>query len=475
MEPYLRINFGADHPGRWNVSEIVMAISRQLKGRPAFEGCRLPPVRVLAHQLGVSKNTIHTAYEELKAQGLIESRNRKGLFVQTEQNFLDKIDDKVVPLTQMRSISNGAGTNNIRAAAINLSTVFIDPRLLPTKKLSDCFRSVLKTPGLTNFADPQGFSPLREKLAQRLNKRGIAAKAEHIIMTNGSQEALDLVCRSLKSKTIATENPAYSTGKALLEMNGLNIVGLPIRPFEGVQLQEWENLLKYRKPGLVYLTSSYQNPTGYSYSGEEMSKIIDWSIQYNFGILEDDWGSDMLSYSEFRPSLRALGGANVLYMNSFTKKLLPSLRIGYLLSNEENIQSLLYCKKISTVGVSSIIEAVLFEFLDRGYYDGHLKRVQQELDIRYKHCLDLLRTFMQSEVKWTAPGGGSCLWLELPKRISLGQLALALEKKKIIIHSSEHSFTDRPHLHGFKIGYAYLNKKEMQNAIEVLSATLQKL
>jgi 2-aminoadipate transaminase len=257
-------------------------------------------------------------------------------------------------------------------------------------------------------------------------------------------------------------------------MNQIHPIGLPVDPFQGISLTQWESLISQHRPGLVYLTSNFQNPTGYSYSSHELSSILDWSQKYEFGILEDDWGSDILSYSEFRPSLRAIGGNNVFYMNSFTKKLLPSLRIGYVLGNEKTIASLVMAKKVSITGISSLIEAALFEFLDRGYYDAHLKKVQKEMDSRYQNCLSLLQSYMPSEVKWTSPGGGPVLWLECPKRLNLEKLIHKLHERKIRIQTSEDAFFGPPHLHGFKIGYAFISKKEMQTGIEILSEEIKK-
>jgi 2-aminoadipate transaminase len=478
LEPFLRINLGSDYPHqKLTTMGIAALIGKQIKTQSSFSGCRLPPVRVLAHQLGVSKNTIQSAYEELKSQGLIESVDRKGLFVAASMDLKVGILEKHVPETKFKDIPKSPLMKRAKGPkdkSLNLTTVFIDPRLLPKKKLSECFRSVLKSPGLPDFPELQGFAPLREKIAGRLRKRGISAEADHIVITCGSQHALDLVSRTVSSPIIATENPAYYLGKALLEMNGKTVIGLPIQPFGEIDLKEWERLLAAHKPAFVYLTSNFQNPTGYSYSTSEVSQILEWSRKYGFGILEDDWGSEMLSFSEFRPSLRTLGGENVLYMNSFTKKLLPSLRIGYLLASENSVDTIINAKRASTAGVPAINELALFEFLDRGYYDQHLKKLQTELDERYKLTLDLLRDLMPESVRWTTPGGGPCLWLELPKKVSIPKLVADLEPKKIILQPSDSAFVGEVNLHGLKIGYAYLTPEEMTRSLELLSAEIKR-
>jgi DNA-binding transcriptional MocR family regulator len=204
-----------------------------------------------------------------------------------------------------------------------------------------------------------------------------------------------------------------------------------------------------------------------------MLTLIEWSAELGFGILEDDWGSDMLSYSEFKPSLRALGGSNVLYMNSFTKKVLPSLRIGYVLGNERTFPALCASKRLSISGAPVLGEAALCEFIEQGYYDAHLRDVQPELDRRYQHCLALLRHHMPEGVRWTTPGGGPLLWVECPRRVSLSQLALRLRAHHIVLSLSDSAFFGEPHLHGFKLGYAFLSPSEMERCIDVLARELR--
>ena len=474
-QPYIRFNFDSKNSGRpLKVEQVVAIMRNQIATDRHFKGCRLPPVRALAHQLGLSKNTIQTAYDELRAQGLVESRDRSGFYV-AEGDEPRAFDNPVhVPGPEFKKISYVGYVKPKQKNFISLSSVFVDPHILPKEKLSACFKSVLRSPGIPEFNDPQGMPALREKIAARLRDRGMDAEADHIIITNGSQQAIDLVTRALATKVIATEDPSYWLGKYLFEMNGIKTIGLPIDPFRGLDEEVWQKRLAESRPGLVYLTTNFQNPNGYSYSSSEISKIVLWAREFNFGILEDDWGAEMLSYSEFKPGLRALGGKNVLYLNSFTKKLFPSLRIGYLAANEKTMGPLLMAKRVSTSATPGIIEAVLFEFLDRGYYDTHLKNVQEELDIRYEHCLGLLRSLMPEEVKWTSPGGGPVLWLELPKRVDLALLEQKLKEQGILIQNATNAFFDKPHSNGFKIGYAFLSQHEMKMALEKTAKEIQR-
>jgi DNA-binding transcriptional MocR family regulator len=477
-QPYLRINFNRHSAGRsLSVQQIVAAIKDQIATENVAPGCRLPPVRVLAHQLGMSKNTVQTAYDELVAQGLVESKARVGLFVASDPHPVEVIATAAVPPPAFVPLPPGQAavhSSMTPETPINLSSVFIDPALLPRERLAACFRAVLKQPRLQVAYHPQGFLPLRQVIAERLRRRGISASADDIVTTAGSQQALDLVCRVLACKRIATENPTYELGKRLFEMNRIETIGLPLDPFRGVDLETWERIIATREPALVYLTTNYQNPTGYSYTSSELHRILDWSQQYGFGILEDDWGSDMLSFSEFKPSLRARGGDGVLYINAFTKKLLPALRLGYIVGNNRTTPALVASKVASCLGLSSIVEAALFEFLDRGYYDVHIKQLQHELDRRYRQCLHVLRQTMPAGVKWTTSGGGPCLWLELPKRVDRLQLKARLAARQVMIHLSDEAFFGSPHLHGFRIGYALLAPEDMRRGLEIVAEELRR-
>ena len=454
---------------RASAGDIVSAVIAEVRAGRLPAGARLPPVRVLEGRLGLSKNTASAAYDELCARGVLVSREREGVFVAGPEEGVERTSAIAAPPLPLLRPAPAIGAPSLPRGVISLSTVFIDPELLPRERLAECARSVLRTPGLAHGYDGQGLPILRELIAKRLCARGIECEPEHVIVTTGSQQALDLIARATEVRRVAVETPVYSYARMLFASLGLGVTGLRLDPFEGPDLARWERELARTRPGFLYAITSFQNPTGYSYSTHELERLLELSRKYDFALVEDDWGSDMLSGGEHRPMLRMLGGPNVLYVNSFTKKLLPSLRIGFLVAHPSLVPTLLAHKRMSTLGNAWLTEAVVAEFLDRGYYDTHLASLQRELDARYAACLDSLADTMPEGVRWTRPGGGPTLWLEVPRDVDLEALRARCEARGVRVESTEAHFEGEPHLFGFRISYAWSPPEVLRKGLAILA------
>jgi GntR family transcriptional regulator/MocR family aminotransferase len=473
--PYVSVPVSGGAAGsRVSARDIVKAFVAEVKAGRLPAGCRVPPVRVLERQLGLSKNTVQAAYEELVARGVLEARAREGVFVAA----LDEAPPPsaivaAVPLAKVKPVPE-LFRHEAAPGTIRLSTVFIDPDLLPHAQLADCLRAALRHPRLETQYGYQGYAPLREAIAERLRRRGMEVTADEVVTTVGSQQALDVVSRSLEIRRVALEDPVYAHARHLFERNGLEICGLRVDPFGAIDLDAWERVLATRRPGLLYAVTSFQNPTGYSYTLHELSRLLEIAARHDVALMEDDWGSDMLSDSEYRPSLRLLGGGNVLYVNSFTKKVLPALRVGFVVAPVALVPALVAAKRLSTLGSPPLLEAALADFLERGYYDSYLTGLQAELDRRYRTCLDALHELMPPGVRWTTPGGGPTLWLEVPRQIDVRALARATEARGVSIEETNVSFVDptAPHLNGFRISYAHAPSETVRRGLEVVASEI---
>jgi DNA-binding transcriptional MocR family regulator len=457
---------------RATAADIVASVQREISRGALPAGSRLPPVRALEKQLGLSKNTAQAAYDELVARGLVEAREREGVFVLAATRLAPPPPIVTAPLP--RFVPPPISRPDFPARGMTaLSTVFIDPELLPTERIAECARSVLRERMPAHY-DAQGYRPLREVIAKRLTARGLDVEADEVVITTGSQQSLDIVARALATKRIAVESPVYAYAKLLFENLGNELVGLHLDPFDGIDLDAWDRALA-TKPSLAYLIPSFHNPTGYSYSSGELRGVLELCRRHDVAILEDDWGSDMMSDGEYRPMLRMLGGKNVLYVNSFTKKLLPSLRVGFVAASPELVPTLVAMKRLSTLGNPWLTEAIVAEFLDRGYYDTHLQSLQRALDTRYAACLAALDELMPDGVRWTRPGGGPTLWLELPRRVELAVLEPHLARRGVHVSNASAAFFGDPHLHGFRIAYAFLSEIEMRSALTILADAVRAL
>lgn len=473
--PYLSFKVQASEGrARPVASDVVRAVVEEIRAGRMPAGSRLPPVRVLERTLGMSKNTAHAAYDELVARGVIETREREGVFVSAAAP--NRPGPSPAPdAPRLNFVPPPVLTVRPKPGAIALSTVFIDPELLPSERLAECTRSVLKQPGLAAFYDAQGYPPLREEIAKRLAKRGINVGPDQVVITTGSQQAIDIVARATARRSVALENPVYPHARACFQSFGFEVTPLDFDPFGGIPLEAWAQAIARDRPSLLYAITSFQNPTGYSYSTHELLTILEIAREHGVGLVEDDWGSDMLSDSEYRPMLRLLGGENVVYINSFTKKLLPSLRLGFLVAAEEAIPSLVAMKRLGTLGNAWLTEAVLAEFLSRGYYDAHLTQLQQALDERYASCVDVLESVMPEGTRWTLPAGGPTLWLEPSPAVDVQKLRESVAARGVDLEPSASAFVGTPSLRGFRVSYAFHPEERLRTALTILAEELRRL
>ena len=467
--PYVALHVAAAGR-RASAADIVASVQHEIASGTLPAGARLPPVRALEKQLGLSKNTAQAAYDELVARGLVEAREREGVFVLAASAIRPPAPIVTPPLPEV--VPPPLSRPDVPPkGSIALSTVFIDPELLPTERIAECARSVLREKMPSHY-DAQGYRPLREAIARRLVARGLDVDAADIVITTGSQQSLDIVARSLATRRVAVESPVYAYAKLLFESLGHELVGLHLDPFAGIDLDAWDRALAH-KPALAYLIPSFHNPTGYSYTSAELRRVLDLCAKHGVAILEDDWGSDMLGDGDYRPMLRMLGGKHVLYVNSFTKKLLPSLRVGFGAAHPSLVPTLVAMKRLSTLGNAWLSEAIVAEFLDRGYYDTHLAALQRALDARYAACLAALEELMPDGVRWTRPGGGPTLWLDIPRAIDMAELEAHLASHGVHVGNTASAFVGAPHLHGFRVAYAYLPEDDMRRALAIVADALR--
>ena len=400
---------------------------------------RLPASRVLAQNLGVNRITVGSAYDELEAEGLIFSRLGSGTYVLRREELpsLPKEGSEASwPLWQrLVSQANGDALNSgpadmLRAAAhphpISFASGQSDARLFPADDFRRVLQTVMRRDGITalDYGEPAGHMPLRVIIAHILGSQGLQIRPENVLITAGSQQALSLVTQLLlkPGDVILVESPTYSGALDLFRALGFHVVGVPLDR-QGMQVEVLEKLLQQHHPRLIYTIPNFHNPTGTCLSGARRHELIVLADRYNVPIVEDDFVGDLRYEGRTQPALKALDpGGRVIYVSTFSKMLMPGLRVGFLVAEGPVFDGLVRFKRASDLATSSLVQRALEAYVTVGRYQAHLRRSCQEFRRRRDAMAAAVMHYLPAGTHFDLPQGGLFLWVRLPNGISSDEL-----------------------------------------------------
>ncbi len=400
---------------------------------------RLPASRQLARDLGVNRITVENAYSELEADGLIFSRVGSGTYV-LPSNPLPlgpkSSSDIPWPLWQLdmqarNSLSRPGSAEAILKAAghpnpISFASGISDTRQFPAEEFRKTIQAVMRRDGIEamDYGERNGYAPLRESIAHILASQGLQTRPENILITAGSQQAIALVSQVIlkPGDVILVESPTYSIAIELFRALGFQIVGIPMDN-QGMQVEKLEKLLQQHHPKLIYSIPNFHNPTGTCLNSVRRRQLIVLSDRYNVPILEDDFVGDLRYEGRAQPSLKALdAGGQVIHISTFSKMLMPGLRVGFLVADGPVYNSLLGFKRLSDVATSTLIQRALEAYVTVGRYQAYLRRSCQVFLKRRDAMLAAIERYLPAGVTVDPPQGGLFLWLRLPEALSSEEL-----------------------------------------------------
>jgi GntR family transcriptional regulator/MocR family aminotransferase len=429
-----------DHQSTVPLYQQIEAHFRQgiLSGSLAPE-TRLPASRRLASDLGVNRITVENAYAGLEAEGLVFSRVGSGTYV-LQPNPLPPLPtsspDAPWPLWQQglqgRSIAPKAGLADemLWAAGhphpISFANGISDSRQFPAEEFRRVLQTVMRRDGIEalDYGDRSGYAPLREGIAHILASQGLQARPENLLITAGSQQAIALVSQVLlkPEDVILVESPTYSIAIDLFRTLGFRIVGVPVDG-QGMQVEKLEKLIQQHHPKLIYTIPNFHNPTGTCLNGARRRQLIVLADRYNVPILEDDFVGDLRYDGRAQPSLKAMDpGGQVIYVSTFSKMLMPGLRVGFLVADGPVYESLLGFKRLSDLATSTLIQRALEAYVTVGRYQAYLRRSCQVFRKRRDAMLAAVDRHLPAGVSFDTPQGGLFLWLQLPGGLSADEV-----------------------------------------------------
>ncbi len=452
---------------------------------------RLPASRALAQSLGVNRITVESAYDELEAEGLIFSRLGSGTYVLPRKELppLPKEGNEASwPLWQQQvAQDNGKPLNAepeamLRAAAhpepISFASGLSDSRLFPAEDFRRVLQGVMRRDGIAalDYGDPAGHMALRVTIAHVLGSQGLQVRPENVLITAGSQQALSLVAQLLlePEDVILVESPTYSGALDLFRALGFRIVGVPVDR-QGLQVEALEKLLQQHHPKLIYTIPNFHNPTGTCLSGARRHELIVLADRYNVPILEDDFVGDLRYEGRTQPALKALDpGGRVIYISTFSKMLMPGLRVGFLVADGPVFNSLVRFKHASDLATSSLVQRALEAYVTVGRYQAHLRRSCQEFRRRRDAMVSAIRQHLPGGVHVDVPQGGLFLWLQLPNGMSADELLPTACERGVNFAPGSNFFADPACGRGWlRLNFAAQRPEEIEEGIQRLARAIK--
>lgn len=381
--------------GRGNLSrEIYRQIVAAIRDGRLTPGDRLTPTRELARALAVSRMTVTVAYDQLAGEGYVESRQGSGTFV-----------SKVAARKPVeRRKLKGAGVVQPRGMwatipppvelgpklKFDFRTGLTDPALFPQRAWYRAVSGALG-PGETTmgvYEDPAGHRPLRAAIARQIGfSRGVEATADDVFITSGTQQALDVLARTLLAPgdTIAVEDPGYLPPRYLFESLGLKVAKVPV---------DSEGIIVEALPGnarVVYVTPSHQFPLSVTMSLARRQALLAWAERCGAAIIEDDYDSEFRFGGRPCEPLQTLDReGRVIYLGSFSKTLLPTLRIGFVVAPPSLHSALRKAKFVGDWHSSTLAQAAIARFMDGGDFARHIRRLTSVFQERRQLMLEII-------------------------------------------------------------------------------------
>jgi GntR family transcriptional regulator / MocR family aminotransferase len=460
-------------------------------------GRQLSASRQLSKQLGISRLTVINAYEQLLAEGYLESRSGAGTFVaehlpeeflNTPRLELPKGETEIAP---RRLKLSKYGENIRRESRVILRYNAATPPLpfqsglaaidefpfdVWTKLVNKAYRTMARQ--AFGYGDPAGFAPLREAIASYLKSaRAVDCAPEQVIITSGAQHAFDLIGKVfLEPKTkILVENPCYFGVKQAFQTFDAEFVPVPVDA-DGFNLSA---VLKESKNArLAYVTPSHQFPLGQTMTLARRLQLLEWAKNADAWIIEDDYDSEFRYEGRPLPSLQGLSGGDagrVLYIGTFSKTIFPALKLGCLVVPKDLVGIFTVVRAVSGANSPLIEQATLAEFINEGHFGRHMRRMRRLYENRQqmlvseikKHLADIL------EVENSISGMHVIGWLpDGVKDSAAVEKAAQFSIKTASVSALSLTPNQR---NGLILGYTAINEKQIKKGVKQLAKALKEL
>lgn len=442
--------------------QLYKYIRRHIESGDISAHTKMPSKRKLANSLRISQNTVNAAYQQLVAEGYLEARIRSGHYVGTvvEDGFFAS------PPRASRTIKEWTDERDEYDFVFDHASV--DCSAFPFDTWRRLYKDALfEEENLLPLGDPQGDYGLRCEISEYLYRsRGVQCSPGQLVIGSGTQTLLLLLVQILGwNRKYAMEDPGYSRARKVLLHNGVQVSPIPLDQ-EGLSIRA----LREQEADIVYVTPSHQFPTGIVMSISRRYELLQWAVEKSARyIIEDDYDSEFRYSSKPIPSLQGLDtNGRVIYMGTFSKALMPSLRFSYMVLPAELLD--IYRDRFSFYfqTVSRIEQKVMERFMREGFWSSHIQKMRNVYGRKKDVLVSALRRSFGNELQIQGQDGGLHVLAGFDRTISERELIDRAKQEKVLVHPFSMHYADntRPELcRMVLLGFANLTADQIQEGV----------
>lgn len=352
------------------------------------------------------------------------------------------------------------------------------PELFPVAELARAHAEMFREEGAAamQYSRTEGWGPLRDWIAGRLRSRGVAASADLVLITSGSQQGIDLVAKAFldAGDSVVVENPCYLA--ALQTFSGFEASFIPIdSDDDGMRVEQLERALEQSRPKLIYIVSDFHNPRGTSLSLSRREQLIGLSKRFGVPILEDDPYCELRYFGERRPPLAAMDeDGHVIYLSTFSKTLSPGMRLGWVAASREIIQALVIAKQATDLHTNTIQQRAAARLLAEFDYDAHIAALCSVYGERCTAMIEAIERYFPEQCRWTRPQGGLFLWVELPPTVRAEDLFEDSLREGVAFVPGAPFFADNPRHNFMRMNFSNRPPEVIEKGVKIIAGALKR-
>lgn len=476
--------------------QIALTIADRIRSGLIEPGTRLPSVRKMTADLGVSLVTVTKAYAELEAIQLVRCSQGKGCYVRgTEPS--DQMSREAVAHSKMSTNDSGVSLNwqmtlvdYLPRAQLwrhfdaspqvryELHMSAIQPELLPTRDIinSAYHLSSDHAERMAAYGSFQGDWELRQTFATHFASRGLQVTPERMLITSGAQQGIDLVARTFigPGDVVYMEAPTYTGAIDVFTSRGAKIITVPMDN-EGMRIDLLTRLCDTYPPKLIYTIPTYHNPTGVTMSTQRRAQLLNIAQSYHCLILEDDPFADLYFREPPPASIKSMDSAgHVVYIKSFSKVLSPGCRIACAIADGSVLTRLVAAKSTADLGSPLLTQKALQAYIQE-QYDTYVYQLREELYSRLCVASEVLEQYATNEMQWRLPEGGLNLWLELQGNTDMHELHRQSLAAGVSFLPGSACYVAESDTTSLRICFTVTSSEELKQGLRILCTVIERV